>query len=397
MGGNAVEIEHLSKVYRLGEHKGVDTLRDLVTSKLRRTGSGPSREVWSLRDVSMEVAEGEAVGIIGRNGAGKSTLLKVLARITEPTSGVARTRGRVASLLEVGTGFHNELTGRENIYLNAAIHGLTRRDVGSRFERIVEFSGVERFLDTPVKRYSSGMALRLAFAVAAHLEPEIMVVDEVLAVGDAEFQRKCLSRMSEAGREGRTVLFVSHDLDALARLCRRVVWLDRGEVVMEGEASETISAYLQSGADRQGVRRFPDHGGSVWLESVEVRGPTDQPVSVLARADPLSVVARVHLRRRAVGLDLSVYVTSIRGVTVLDEAWRDTDDDRVLDPGTYDLRLRVPPVLNVGEYAVGVWLGEGEVTLFEEPSAALFSLEGSTANRPDRAVVLSLPWDVRPA
>lgn len=220
MGRNAVEVENVSKRYRLGQNQaGYATLRETLAGAFRgrRQRRRNAEDLWALKDIDLELGEGEALGIIGRNGAGKSTLLKLLARITDPTTGVVRTRGRLGSLLEVGTGFHPELTGRENVYLNGAILGMTRRDIDQRFDEIVAFSGVERFLDTPIKRYSSGMNLRLAFAVAAHLEPDIMVVDEVLAVGDAQFQRKCVGKMASVEREGRTVLFVSHDLDAITR------------------------------------------------------------------------------------------------------------------------------------------------------------------------------------
>src|ERR671911_2441841 len=212
----AIEVDRVSKRYRLGEYHSARTLAEAAANALHRLGRQRSRpeEIWSLRDVSFALDEGHALGIIGRNGAGKSTLLKILSRITEPTAGVARMRGRVAALLEVGTGFHPELTGRENVYLNGAILGMTRRDISRRFEDIVTFAGVERFIETPVKRYSSGMYLRLAFAVAAHLEPDILVVDEVLAVGDAEFQSKCLRRMESVERESRTVVFVSHNMAA---------------------------------------------------------------------------------------------------------------------------------------------------------------------------------------
>src|SRR5205814_4710068 len=204
---------------------------------------------WAVRNASFDVNHGEVLGLVGRNGAGKSTLLKILSRITEPTEGRAVVRGRVGSLLEVGTGFHPELTGRENIYLNGAILGMQRTEIARRFDEMVAFAGVERFIDTPVKRYSSGMYLRLAFAVAAHLEPEILLVDEVLAVGDAAFQKKCLGRMSEVAREGRTVLFVSHNLPSIEKLCQRVVVIDGGKVMMAGDPVTCIAAYLGAGAE----------------------------------------------------------------------------------------------------------------------------------------------------
>ena len=239
----AITVEELSKKYRLGEyHAAYGTLRETMVHAARRvTGrerDEPAREIWALKDVTFEVPEGQVLGLIGRNGAGKSTLLKILTRIVTPTSGGAEIRGRVGSLLEVGTGFNQELTGRENIYLNGAILGMRRREIEQRFDAIVDFSGVDRFVDTPVKRYSSGMYVRLAFAVAAHLEPEILFVDEVLSVGDAEFQRRCLGRMEELASTGRTVLFVSHTLSAVAQLCDRAIWIDGGQIVGDGPAAD---------------------------------------------------------------------------------------------------------------------------------------------------------------
>ncbi len=249
----AITIEKLGKRYqRLTDGTAYATLRERVMSALaapwrrwRNRGEGPSHDFWALRDINFNVGQGEAVGIIGRNGAGKSTLLKILSRITRPTTGQARLRGRVGSLLEVGTGFHPELTGRENIYLNGSILGMSRREIGRRFDEIVAFSEVEAFLDTPVKRYSSGMYTRLAFAVAAHLEPEILVIDEVLAVGDAAFQKKCLKKMGDVAGEGRTVLFVSHQMGAVQAVCRQAVLLAEGQVKMIGAAREVIAEYLK--------------------------------------------------------------------------------------------------------------------------------------------------------
>lgn len=261
MGINAIiSVEGVSKRYLLG-HKGpADTLRDQLTrgfrSALNRLAGqqrqSPSlEEFWALKDVSFEVERGEVLGIVGKNGAGKSTLLKILSRITEPTHGRVRMRGRVASLLEVGTGFHPELSGRENIYLNGAILGMSRVEIARRFDEIVAFSEVERFLDTPVKHYSSGMYVRLAFAVAAHMESEILVVDEVLAVGDAQFQRKCLKKVGEVTRSGdRTVLFVSHNSAALQSICSTGVWLSQGRVAGKGPISECLGAYLRTGSQR---------------------------------------------------------------------------------------------------------------------------------------------------
>jgi lipopolysaccharide transport system ATP-binding protein len=260
MSDVAIRVENLSKRFVLGERIGIktfrETLQDLFTAPFRRwvknNGDVPREKVdtdkviWALKDVSFEVKHGEVLGIIGPNGAGKSTLLKILSRITEPTGGYAEIRGRVGSLLEVGTGFHPELTGRENIYLNGAILGMSKAEIRRKFDDIVSFAGVEKFIDTPVKRYSSGMQVRLAFAVAAHLEPEILIIDEVLAVGDAEFQKRCLGKMNEVSRSGRTVLFVSHNMAAVEALCTRVLLFGAGEVIERGAPHAIISKYLSS-------------------------------------------------------------------------------------------------------------------------------------------------------
>jgi len=269
----AIKVENISKIYRIGVKENMHdsfarTMFDFMRSPLRnyrkyrslykfddispeygRNSNGNASDiVWALKDVSFEVQRGEALGIIGRNGSGKSTILKILCRITDPTSGRSEIRGRVSSLLEVGTGFHPELTGRENVYLNGTILGMTKKEVYSKFDEIVDFSGVERFINTPVKRYSSGMTVRLAFSVAAHLEPEILIIDEVLAVGDAEFQKKCLGKMGEVAKEGRTILFVSHNMGAIGQLCGRVLLLEGGQVTLTGTSANVISSYLLSGA-----------------------------------------------------------------------------------------------------------------------------------------------------
>jgi lipopolysaccharide transport system ATP-binding protein len=259
-------VENLSKVYRIGASGGrpeglrhvLDAgLRRWARLLLRRPGPNPKFEdFWALKDVSFEVKRGDCVGVIGRNGAGKSTLLKILSRITDPTEGEARLRGRVGSLLEVGTGFHPELTGRENIFLNGAVLGMGRKEIGRKYDEIVAFAEVEQFLDTPVKYYSSGMYTRLAFAVAAHLEPEILIVDEVLAVGDTQFQQKCLGKLSEVARGGRTVLFVSHNLGKVAELCNRGVYLRQGRVAFDGTAREAVREYLVGAATNASQRRF---------------------------------------------------------------------------------------------------------------------------------------------
>lgn len=307
----AITVENLSKCYRIGLKEEVHdslsgALLNFFTAPLKnyrkyrslyrfddikgaRTASADV--IWALRDVSFEVRQGEALGIIGRNGAGKSTLLKILSRITDPTGGSARIHGKVSSLLEVGTGFHPELTGRENAYLNGTILGMKKKEVDRKFDQIVAFAGIEKFIDTPVKRYSSGMKVRLAFSVAAHLEPDILVVDEVLAVGDADFQHKCLNKMKEVGSSGRTVLFVSHNLPAVTRLCGRAILIDEGKIINEGPASSVVRGYLQSDQSTAAFREWPDPekapgGRVVRLRAVRVRdeeGKTAETVDIRRR------------------------------------------------------------------------------------------------------------------
>jgi ABC-type polysaccharide/polyol phosphate transport system ATPase subunit len=395
---NAIEVERLSKRYRLGEDHFGGSLREALAASWRRAaridGRHPRREIWSLREVDLAVPEGEIIGVIGRNGAGKTTLLKILSRITEPTSGVSRTRGRIASLLEVGTGFHPELTGRENVYLNGAILGMSRRDVERRFEEIVSFAAVERFVDTPVKRYSTGMYLRLAFAVAAHLEPEILLVDEVLAVGDAEFQARCLQRMEGASLQGRTVVFVSHDLGAVNRLCRQGIWIDDGRVQYSGPINEVIERYVRTQA---GSGNEPWRGrstGPIAVRSVRVTDRTGRPVEMFDRAEQVTVEIRYTILSQVPGLDLAVMLYRLGGPQILCESWADTATHRMGEPGTYVARLQIPPVLNVGDYTVDLWMGDSYETIVHERNVHRFRLIGDVLNRPDRLLVLRLPWEV---
>ncbi|UCC84716.1 MAG: ABC transporter ATP-binding protein [Gemmatimonadota bacterium] len=301
----AIRIDGLGKQYHIAARGGRhSTLRDRIsgaaTAPFRRaakllrgqaTGAAELDEViWALKDVSFEIREGEVVGIIGRNGAGKSTLLKVLSRITEPTEGFAEIYGRVGSLLEVGTGFHPELTGRENVYLNGAILGMTRSEIDRKFDEIVAFAEVERFIDTPVKFYSTGMRLRLAFAVAAHLEPEILMVDEVLAVGDAAFQKKCLAKVEDVGQHGRTVLFVSHNMPAITRICERTILLDGGRVLDDGPSHRVVGTYLNSGLGTAAAREWPDPASAPGGDVARLR-------AVRVRADDGRVAEAVDIRR----------------------------------------------------------------------------------------------------
>ena len=299
----AIEVEGVGKQYMLGQQRAAyDTLRDdLVRVARRLAGRGTNerapRHVWALDGVGFSVEEGEVVGLIGHNGAGKTTLLRVLSRITDPTRGEIRLRGRVGSLLEVGTGFHPELTGRENVYLNGAILGMRRREIAQKFDEIVEFAGVEPFIDTPVKRYSSGMHVRLAFSVAAHLEPEILLVDEVLAVGDAEFQRRCLGKLETIGGSGRTVIFVSHSMPAIARLCDRAILLDRGRLVDDGDSRTVVTRYLQGSAGSGAVRE--------WREIDQAPGNDFVRLRCVRIVDAAGNPAESVDVRRAVGIEIS--------------------------------------------------------------------------------------------
>jgi len=329
-----IRVENLGKRYRLGEREPYGTLREALaaaaSAPLRRVRSLAKREtesgskgkkefIWALRNVSFEVGEGEAVGIIGNNGSGKSTLLKILSRVTEPTEGRAEMRGRVGSLLEVGTGFHPELTGRENIYLSGAVLGMARTEISQKFDEIVAFSEVERFLETPVKRYSSGMYVRLAFAIAAHLEPEILLVDEVLSVGDISFQRKCLGKMETTAREGRTVLFVSHNMSLVMSLCGRALLLNKGRIELDGRAGDVVRHYEDSSFESAAVvdpdagmwmnRRQAGEARSV-IESVEMLDPaTGKRKPYLRTGD--SVTFRIHYRS-AVDFDGAGFEFAIR-------------------------------------------------------------------------------------
>src|SRR5262249_21739739 len=298
----SVEIRGLSKQYRLGRAEAHQMLRERLVEMVKRpfTRAKDSESIWALRDVSFDVEEGEVVGIVGRNGAGKSTLLKVLSKITYPTLGEIKVNGRVASLLEVGTGFHDELTGRENIYLNGSILGTKKREVEQRFDAIVAFSGVEQFVDTPIKRYSSGMRMRLGFSVAAHLEPDVLIVDEVLAVGDAAFQKKCLTAMQDLRGGGRSVLFVSHNMAAVENLCTRGVWIASGQVRMDGPTHDVIEAYMASfnSAENTGSALDTVEGrrgsGEIRFTRVEFLSPKREPQN-LTRSGK-GVVVRLYYR-----------------------------------------------------------------------------------------------------
>jgi lipopolysaccharide transport system ATP-binding protein len=321
----AINIEHLSKRYRIGVKEEMnDTIGQVIIEFIKsplknyrryrslykfadhKPGKNQYSDdetadiIWALKDLSLKIKKGEVVGIIGRNGAGKSTLLKILSKITDPTRGRVEIRGRISSLLEVGTGFHPELTGRENVYLNGTILGMRKREIDLKFDEIVEFSGIEKFIDTPVKRYSSGMKVRLAFSVAAHLEPEILFIDEVLAVGDAEFQKKCLNKMESVGQQGRTVLFVSHNMSAIARLCERTILLENGKIVSDGPSDKIVHYYLKSGTGTMAVREWHEQDNSPGNDAVRLRA-----VRILDHNGKIADTVDI---RRSVGIEMEYEV-----------------------------------------------------------------------------------------
>lgn len=360
-----IEVNGISKRYLIGKAKA-NSVRDSLTGMFRRGRSSADRELWVLDDVGFDVNDGETLGIIGHNGAGKSTLLKILSRITRPTKGRAVIRGRVGSLLEVGTGFHNELTGRENIFLSGAILGMKRAEIAAKFDEIVAFSEIETFLDTPVKHYSSGMYMRLAFSVAAHLEPEILIVDEVLAVGDVGFQRKCLGKMSEAGRTGNTVIFVSHDMQAISRICQRAIWLKDGRVHRDGEATEVVSDYLhtqtQTGAERIWDGSERPGNEIVRLVSVRVCDKTLRSVYSVDVRQTVAVEIRYCVKKAGKVLTPNFQLYNESGVCVfvsldLNQRW----NERIREPGTYVSRGWIPAnLLAEGSFFVTVVIATHE-------------------------------------
>ncbi|TMA33752.1 MAG: ATP-binding cassette domain-containing protein [Deltaproteobacteria bacterium] len=373
-----LEVESLGKRYRLGSGVRHDTLRDMLMHRLRRRTSqrrDSPEHFWALRDLSFSIAEGEVVGVVGRNGAGKSTLLKLLSRITAPTEGRIRIGGRVASLLEVGAGFHLELSGRENIFMNGAILGMTRREIQARFASIVEFAEVERFLDMPIKRYSSGMHVRLAFAVAAHLEPEILLVDEVLAVGDAEFQKKCLGRMASVARGGRTVLFVSHNLATIQQATTRCLLLEKGALVRDGATPEVLAAYLGGSGRTSIAENLATDNRDFYVHSMRLCEEKRAP----GFNQPLHFEVSVSLGRpfRTVAFSLGIHnslgARLLSSPSVIDQ----------LDEGKTTLSIRIcdhhlPP----GDYSLSLGIARGTEHIYYAANLFPFTLSDLGVNDP---------------
>jgi len=393
----AVEVHDIGKRYRIGAAPAAyRTFRETLTEPFNKSKSKhhgkmtDDNSFWALKDISFNVKQGQALGIIGRNGAGKSTLLKILSRVTEPTVGSASIKGRVGSLLEVGTGFHPELTGRENIYLNGAILGMRRTEIDRKLDEIIAFSEVEEFIDTPVKRYSSGMYLRLAFAVAAHLEPEVLVVDEVLAVGDAEFQRKCLGKMTDVTNEGRTILFVSHNMSAILRLTNETIVLEKGKMVMRAPSVEAVDYYLSHGFSQGGERFWTTEEISkdaAPFTPLAIRVLTDRNhVSETVRStEPFQVEFEYRLDAPITGLRVGIYLISTRGEFIFTSF--DVDDPEKFtqygtrEKGKYRSRCTIPAdLLNEGKYVIGVNASTFKIKrYFHEEQALTFNVDGTGA------------------
>ncbi|MBW6474089.1 MAG: ABC transporter ATP-binding protein [Anaerolineaceae bacterium] len=391
----AIHVDQLSKKYKLGAmYERQDTLRDflvsMVRSPFRKRPVSDNQILWALKDISFDIERGSVIGIVGRNGAGKSTLLKVLSRVTDPTSGIGEIRGRVGSLLEVGTGFHPELTGRENIYLNGAILGMKRTEIEKKFDEIVDFSEVAKFIDTPVKRYSSGMYLRLAFAVAAHLEPDILVVDEVLAVGDAEFQRKCLGKMSDVAEQGRTVLFVSHNMSAILRLTTETLVMEKGRIVKRAPSNEAVDYYLSSGFAETGERiwnidEIPENAAPFRPKALRIKNEQGLVVNTIRSTEDMTIEFEYQLDDSVTGLRVGFYLMSARGEFIFTTF--DTDEPQkyeefsVREPGLYFSRCKIPAdTFNDGRFVVGINASTYRIRrYFQDERAITFNIDPAGA------------------
>ena len=397
MPQHSVIVSHIGKRYRIGAAPASyrtfrETLIDTLTKPKKRLHGKmtDANSFWALKDISFNVDQGKALGIVGRNGAGKSTLLKILSRVTEPTVGSAVICGRVGSLLEVGTGFHPELTGRENIYLNGAILGMKHDEISRKMDEIIAFSEVEEFIDTPVKRYSSGMYLRLAFAVSAHLEPEILVIDEVLAVGDAEFQRKCLGKMSDVANQGRTVLFVSHNMSAILRLTQETIVLEKGKLVMQAPSAEAVDYYLSHGFSQEGFREWtpydiPVEAAPFVPVAIRVLNTQGEISDTVRSTQPFHIEFEYKLEEAITGLRVGIYLISVRGEFIFTSF--DVDDSErfeefsVRDKGTYISRCTIPAdFLNEGRFVLGVNASTFKIKrFFHDEQALVFHVDGTGA------------------
>jgi lipopolysaccharide transport system ATP-binding protein len=414
-----ISVERLSKCYRLGAIGGATLRADVSRWLARLRGrSDPNlkigqeehsrlegQEFWALRDVSFEVKQGEILGVIGRNGAGKSTLLKILSRVTAPTSGEVKVKGRIASLLEVGTGFHPELTGRENIFLNGAILGMTKAEIRKKFDEIVDFSGVEDFIDTPVKRYSSGMYVRLAFAVAAHLEPEILIVDEVLAVGDAEFQKKCIGKMQDVAGHGRTILFVSHNMAAIKNLCENGLFLEGGCIRKKGEVDKIIRDYLAENSASSGSWQRPDSAlpaAGIYFEKAEILNCNQVVTGTIDCNEDFSVNLSVVLERDFDNVQIALRITNNEGLAVLTTCNTDAFRSFVrICRGKHLFRVNFPGnFLSPGSYNTEIVAHTPRVKLYDRVGKNLIIVieeTGSTETfcRDTRvgAITKTFPWE----
>ena len=387
---DAISVKKLSKSYVIGhtnQHTNLrESLVNLMTLSFLRKES-QEETIWALRDVSFSIERGETVGIIGRNGAGKSTLLKILSKITYPTFGETKVNGRVAALLEVGTGFHQELTGRENIYMNGSILGMSKKEVDRKFNEIVEFSGVEKFLDTPIKRYSSGMRLRLGFAVAAHLDPDILIVDEVLAVGDAAFQKKCLNAMADMRTQARTVLFVSHNLAAVENLCTRCIWVDGGQVRMDGDSRDVIKAYMEGMTTRTASSDFSDvqhrkGNGKIQFRGVDFLSPEGNLQSVIRAGDPLVMRFHYTVKEPVAQPDFGFRMYTDTGTLVTEAAiWQHGITIPWVKPGEGYLDLEID-CLNLfpAKYTLSLWLTDLEGVVVYDNIEHAVTIDVETAN-----------------
>ena len=370
--GIVIKVENLGKKYIIShQQERYTALRDVMADTAKKAikkviGKGEAlpkkEEFWALRNIDFEVNAGDRIGIIGRNGAGKSTLLKLLSRITEPTEGKIKIKGKIASLLEVGTGFHNELTGKENIFLNGAVLGMSKKEILKKMDDIVEFSGVEKFLDTPVKRYSSGMYVRLAFAVAANLETEILLVDEVLAVGDAEFQKKCLGKMEDvSNKEGRTILFVSHNMGSIKQLSSNSILLDNGKIIYSGDTDSVIDNYLMAGVSSEGCIFFPlGEAKPIQFESIKIKNKSNQISTIIPDSESVVIEIDILVREKIPDIYFGLILQNSEGINVLFADSRDNPESlsRNFDIGEYTLRIIIPPVLSFGKYFINISVAE---------------------------------------